>query len=497
MARSRVGESGFEVVLAILRRRKWAGLIAFAVMFSLAAPFSIFLPDIYRGSATVIIESQEAPSAFVKPSVTELETRLVTLQQELLSRRRLADLIVRLNLYPQWREHASLESLAERMRQDIQVEPSGTDLSRGIATTIGIRISYIGLDPESAAKVPNALASLYVEENTKMRERQTGQLAQFLKSQVARAAEELERHENRLNVFKDQRAGELPEQITVNLVTLERLNTQLRLNTDEQLRVRERQEGFVGQSPNELSTLTRRLRELQTKFTDQHPEVIQLKAQIREAERNRAEEGSVEAPLVEKASSSGTNAELGMLKKEERTLRSEIAAYNQRIQYAPKIEQELEALDREYATAKTTYDSLVARYEEAQLAESLEQTKKGESFRILDPAVVPTVPAAPNRDRLLLMAFMIALASGIGVMLLTEHLDTSFHTLGELRQFTSVPVLASIPYLTVRTNFASQAVRIVLFAGAVMTVCALMAGFAYHTARENTQLVWMLAGSQL
>ena len=81
-------------------------------------------------------------------------------------------------------------------------------------------------------------------------------------------------------------------------------------------------------------------------------------------------------------------------------------------------------------------------------------------------------------------------------MLLAEHLDTSFHTVGELRQFTTLPVLASIPYVPSRMTFAT-ALRIALSVAAVIGICVLFAGFGYRTARENTQLVWMLSAPQL
>src|SRR6266545_2198047 len=103
MAHSTIRDSGFDIALSILRRRKWAGVIAFAATLSLAVPFAVFLPDIYRGVATVIVEDQDASSTFVRAAVPELETRLITIQQELLSRARLSDLIMRLNLYPSWR----------------------------------------------------------------------------------------------------------------------------------------------------------------------------------------------------------------------------------------------------------------------------------------------------------------------------------------------------------------------------------------------------------
>jgi polysaccharide chain length determinant protein (PEP-CTERM system associated) len=478
-------------------------------MFSLAAPFSVFLPNIYRGTATVIVESQEAPSSFVKPSVPELETRLVTIQQEILSRTRLSDLIARLNLYPRLRAHippVSTDALVERLRRDIHVDFTGTDQTRGRATTIGVKITYVGLDPKTAAAVPNTLAALYVEENTKMRERQTGQMAQFLKGQLATTEQEVKRQETRLNAFKKVHTGELPEQVSINLMTLEQLNMQLRINNDNQAKAHERHDRLAGlttttgEAPDELATLRQKLRDLQSKYTDKHPEVIQTKAQISELERQRANEptaAQANRPSRLAKPDRITDGELARLQREAATLQSQIATYNQRIQFAPRYEQELAILESDYKTAKEAYDSLRGRYDEAQLADSLEQTKKGESFRVLDSAVAPTLPAAPNRIRLLLMAFMFALVSGIGVMLLTEHLDTSFHSVGELRQFTSLPVMASIPYLEVRTALAPQLLRVALSLAVVMAVCALLAGVSYYTARENTQLVWMLAGSQL
>jgi len=110
---------------------------------------------------------------------------------------------------------------------------------------------------------------------------------------------------------------------------------------------------------------------------------------------------------------------------------------------------------------------------------------------------VPTQPAAPNRFRLLVMGLMAAFVSGIGAMLLTEHLDTSFHSVGELRQFTSLPVFASVPFLNVRGDLARRALRFAASVCVVLAVCALLSALAYHMARENTQLVWMLGGSQL
>ncbi|HEY8134326.1 MAG TPA: hypothetical protein VII12_20780 [Thermoanaerobaculia bacterium] len=497
MAQSTIRESGLEIAIGVFRRRKWAGLITFAATLSLATPFVFFLPNIYRGVATVIVENQDA-SALVRASVPELETRLVTINQELLSRARLSDLIMRLNLYPAWRAHVSMEEILEKMRRDIHVELSRAD--RGRPTTIGLKISYIGLDAKSAAAVPNALAALYVEENTRIRERETGEMAGFLKTQLETSRRAVEVQQTRLDRFKEQQAGQLPEQVSINMVTLERLNARLRLNTDDQLKIREIQDRLVAgvSGAEEIDPLQRakqRLADLQARFTDKHPDVIRTKAEIAELERQR-DAGSVQPAPRRPGHIGSSDAALASLEREERTLRSEIAAYEQRIQTAPRVEQELEALQRDYNAVKESYATSLKRYEEAQLADSLEQAKKPESFRILDAAIVPISPAAPNRRRLLIMAVFFAIASTVGMMLLMEHLDTSFHAVGELRQFTTIPVLTSIPYVPSRLTF-STVLRVFVSIVGVIGVCLLLAGFAYRTARQNTQLVWMLSAPQL
>ena len=483
-------------MLSILRRRKWAGLIAFIATLSLGLPFVLVLPNVYRGVATVSIEDLDA-SSLIRVNVPELETRLVTIQQELLSRARLTDLVTRLNLYPRRRTSASMEGIVTTMRRDIHIELSRGDHAR--PTAIGLKISYIGLDARSAAAVPNALAAFYVAENTRIRERQTSEIAEFLKSQVETAHHTVDVQQTLLDRFKQDRAGQLPEQVSLNMVTLERLNTRLRLNTDDQLRIRELQDRLSGDAPasdggvDPLQAARQHLADLQLKFTDQHPDVIRAKADVARLEQQRAH--GAEPPRAP-ARMGSTEATLASLQSEERTLRSEIAEYEQHIQEAPRVEQELEALQRDYNAARDSYASILKRYEEAQLADSLEQTKKTESFRILDAAIVPTSPAAPNRPRLLLIAVFFAVAASIGMMLLAEHLDTSFHSVGELRQFTTVPVLASIPYVTSRISFGSV-VRVALTAVGVAFICVALAGFAYRTARENTQLVWMLSAPQV
>src|SRR5712691_8307832 len=92
--------SVFDLVLGVWSRRKWVGIVVFAAVFTAVASVARFLPDIYRSTATVLVERYQVSETFVRSSVTgELETRLQTISQEILSRARLGDLIHRLGLY--------------------------------------------------------------------------------------------------------------------------------------------------------------------------------------------------------------------------------------------------------------------------------------------------------------------------------------------------------------------------------------------------------------
>jgi uncharacterized protein involved in exopolysaccharide biosynthesis len=119
---------GIERLLAAWGRRKWLAVLVFAVPFVAAVTVIFSLPTFYRSTAVVLVDRQQVPEAFVRPTVTsELETRLNTISQEILSRARLEALITRFGLYPGLRKEGQNEELVERMRRDIKLELKTTD----------------------------------------------------------------------------------------------------------------------------------------------------------------------------------------------------------------------------------------------------------------------------------------------------------------------------------------------------------------------------------
>ncbi len=133
------------------------------------------------------------------------------------------------------------------------------------------------------------------------------------------------------------------------------------------------------------------------------------------------------------------------------------------------------------------------RHEEAQLSESMEQRQKGEQFRVIEPAIANTQPAAPNRVRLLLMAVALSLGLAVTVVVLAEHIDTSFHSIDDLRAFSAVPVLVSIPRIVTSAGLRRARWRMRLAASGALIGFVMIVGIAYVVAHGNEQLVALLA----
>src|SRR5207244_29255 len=160
--------------------------------------------------------------------------RLHTISQEILSRSRLEALMNRFGLYADLRKRVPSEEVIERMRKDIQLERKGVAVKGGRQATVAFTISYQGSEPATVSLVANTLASFYIEENLKARERQATGTAEFLKVQLGETKKRLDEQEQRVSEFKRRHLGELPQQMETNLASLERLRTQLRLNAATQ-----------------------------------------------------------------------------------------------------------------------------------------------------------------------------------------------------------------------------------------------------------------------
>jgi uncharacterized protein involved in exopolysaccharide biosynthesis len=165
-------DGGFCWLFARLRRRPRLATVVFVAVLASAATFAMSLPDIYRSTATVLVEHPGTTEGVGKSLIAgELETRLQTIGQEVLSQTRLLALMDQFDLYPELRMRGDDAAAVERLRRDIQVNLTKAEPARR-PTTVAFSIGFRWQHPETVARVANALAAFYIEENAKMLERQ-------------------------------------------------------------------------------------------------------------------------------------------------------------------------------------------------------------------------------------------------------------------------------------------------------------------------------------
>jgi len=498
-----------EDFLDIARRRVWLIIVPFVLVATATALVAKRTPNLYRSETVILVVPQRIPESYVRSTVTSrIEDRLQSIGQQILSRTRLERIILDFDLYAGARRTVPMENVVEIMRRDIEVETVKGD---------AFKVTYVSGDPKAAMEVTNRLASLFIEENRRDREVLADGTNQFLESQLEDARRRLAEHEKKVQEYRQQYSGELPTQVQSNLQVIQ--NTQLQVQAIVESIDRDRDRRIVlersiadasaaderpaasATSPiepqasaeeGELETARRTLRELQGRLTAEHPDVVRAKRQLRDLEAKAASAApSATAPApqpeIRPVRNPATAARIRNLQNEmqnidrqiaykegeERRLRSVIAAYQARVEAAPKRESELIELTRDYTTLQQLYTGLLAKREDSKIAANLERRQAGEQFRILDPARVPEQPFSPNRTRMNLMGAVAGLALGLGLVALLEYRDTTLRTDDDVLSTLKLPVLAVIPLLVTSDDERQQNRRrwaAVVAAAAVMVI---------------------------
>jgi uncharacterized protein involved in exopolysaccharide biosynthesis len=203
-------------------------------------------------------------------------------------------------------------------------------------------------------------------------------------------------------------------------------------------------------------TLERQLAAARGNYTDRHPEVIRLRDELAAAKADAAAEASrpAEERITTLRVDPNYRALLGdqeqarlrirELQRNESQIRTQIGMYRARVESAPRVEQQIATLQREYDLEKEQYAQLTTKLRSAEMAENLERGRGGEKFTVLARAPLPTTPTSPNTQRLMIIALLVGLCAGAGLALGREYLDRSIHDTRALNDL-ELPVLGEIP----------------------------------------------------
>ena len=443
----------------------------------MGAVLNLKLPKVYKASTLIMVQRPKVPSQYIRHiTSSNLEDRIRTITQQITSWTNLEKIIENFNLYSDSDKNTFMEDNIQDLRKRISVNVSKA--TRQEANSF--EIFFTGKDPRKIANIANALASYFLDENLKLREDQVVSTSEFLTDELATIRKRLMEKEEGLKLYRKKYMGGLPEQLETNLRILERIQQQI-ITNQENLRESKNRKLLIQQQiaearelkkrlsksikteknndePTTLSKMMSQLSSLEARYTQKHPNVIRMKEKIAELEAMEMEaKENVESEEIKDITNTSETEkklleqlrEMGIqiknLKDEVVQLRSQMKVYQTRVENTPKREQELMSLKRDYDNIRETYNSLLGRKLEAELAVNMEKKQKGEQFRILDPAKPPERPFKPDINRIFLMSIGLGLALGFGLAYFRETLDTSFRAPNEVENILQIPVLASIP----------------------------------------------------
>ena len=504
-----------EDYIDVLRRyRSWIiGPMFAGLVLSVVVAF--MWPDTYISQEVMRITPQQVPENLI-PSVlnTQMAERLNQMQQEILSRTSLQEIIQRpsLDLYRRERLRLPLEDIIQDMRNKyikIQVmEAPNSGGERRLAPAFLIQFSYT--DRYKAQAVVRELVTKFAEQNVTVQRNQATLTTSFLNDELKTTKEGLDLLDAQILQFKSENQGRLPEQLPANIQSLQGLR--MELNQISEAISRDNQEKMFQESTlqslkNQTSFITNNLEDtvgnqttavknerlirlnqaiqdgksnlagLKQSFTEDYPDIKTIQARLAalEKERDDLEKQQIEQaaaapaeptmrkvtnPQMQKslqdvqAQTAATQVRIqaATMDVEERTrqraeLEKQIVAIQSRIEMSPPLEQRYAALLRDYDLAKQNYSEMVKRQETSNTAQNLEEHKAGQNLEVLDPASLPEAPSEPNRLAIAGVGTLLGLVAGILLAAGREVKNTSLKNLKDVRAYTNLPVLSSIPLL--------------------------------------------------
>ncbi len=483
----------FSEIKDIIVRRRWSMIIPAGAVFALAVIVALALPPVYKASSTILIEEQEIPADYVITTVTSyVEQRLQKINQRIMSSTRLLEIIDRFDLYADLRSKRTTEEIVDEMRDDVLLEPISTEVvdkrtGRDMTATIAFTLSYEAKEnPETVQRVATQLTSLFLEENLKVRERQTAETSQFLRDETERVKAQLETTEAEIAAFKRAHINELPEMLQLNIQKLSDTERNIE-RLQENLRALKEREGYLqaelATTPREwyqnwiaekdedvkrLEYLEVQLISLKTRYSEEYPDVIKTRQEIERikerldaagvdySRKNSQDQPENPAYINLSAQLNGTRSEIQTINRLLANNEQTAEKYRRRIAATPAVEEVYTELLSRQTNTRAKYNDLLQKTMEAEVAYGLEKDQKGERFTLIDPARVPEKPFKPNRLAIVLIGFVLGIGAGVAWAALREFTDDAVRNAEILTRQTGFPVLSGIPAIVTPVEAARQ-----------------------------------------
>ena len=469
-----------EDYLAILKRRWWILAIPAILVCIAAVGATFFIRPQYQSQTLILIDQQKVSSEYVKSVVTEdLSNRIAAMQTQILSRTTLQPIVEKFNLYAD--EHLTMDGRIDLARKNVRVEAIQSDLARANGLP-GFRIFFTADDPHTAQQVCAEITSLFTAANLRGRSAQAEGTTDFLKEQLDNAKHNLDDQDAKLAAFQSQHFGALPGDEGTNNQMLTSLNSQLEAATQSLQQMQQNQSvmeamlaqqsqpsssgGSAAKTPaaeqKQLDELQAQEADLSLHYTADYPDLKDVRRKIADLQKQMAKEAAAPPapaaapPVINRpdpipvqtlrAQLRGAALAIDAKRKQQEQIEAQIRSYQGRLQASPQVEEQYKELTRDYQTAQTFYDNLLAKFKQSQMATDLENRQQGETFSVLDPSNFPDSPIFPKPGVFAMGGLAGGLAIGVFIVALLEYRDTALRSERDVWAFTQLPTLAIIAW---------------------------------------------------
>ena len=490
----------------VRRHRAWIlGPLFAALVISVVVAF--LWPDTYISTAIIRVVPPQVPEIFVPSNITtDMQSRVNSMEQTILSRATLTNLITTQALYLKERARKPLDDVIEDMRsRDIRisnVQLLSTTQAKQNYPAFSVSFSYN--NRFVAQKVATDLVARFLEENQRQVTTQTGATTAFITDRHTEAKQKLDEIENRLSAFRGRNLGKLPEEQATNFAHLNAAQSQMfnistemsrtnqeKLLLENQLRtykeqlttmkdpvnqsaVMQQKNERLAEKEHEIQQLEQGLTNLREHYKDTYPDVQTYVTRLATAKRQResilkedaskkpdavaltptASQGFIRETRDLDAALKAVQAQIETkdmqseeLRKQAAQVQDSIHSLQARLESTPIGIKEYDELIRDRDLARQEYEKLDRELSSSQGATKLINRQQGERLEQLDPPSLPQTPAEPKRPVIVAIGTAIGLVIGLCLAGAREMKDTSLKNLKDVRAYTQLPVLGSVPLL--------------------------------------------------
>lgn len=453
----------------LFKRRLPAMMALFLICSGLGVITALQLPPTFMSSARLQVDPPQIPDEMVVSTIqTEVAEQLQLIEEQLMTRANLIDIAQRHQVFEDMAAMTP-DRIVQAMRDSTRILRSG---GRGQASLMAIQ--FDARNGQTAANVVNDYVTLVLEANSSFRRERTENTLSFFEQEAARLVAEIDEESNRIILFKNENVDALPEDLSYRQDRQSTLQERLgRLEQDRAAIVSQRSEmiavfeatGRLGNDARrELSPEERRLQERElelaealTVYSETNPRVIQLRSQIEQLElaitgqRPEDRQGDAEVePTFLDITLAEMSSRIEEIDLEIQRVNEELDRLSRAIAATATNSITLERLERDLASARTRYNSVLANLNQARMAERIEVNAQGERISLIEAAGVPQEPSGPARKKIAAMGGAIGGALALAYFMLLELLNQRVRHPAELQSRFEIVPIGVIPYLESR-----------------------------------------------